>query len=88
MEPQDVAYERFCAFIGQTLPAYWSTIKTEADTRFKIIDKLFVHVLGWPEAHIHLEEQAGEKRSDYRLTVGPLNRMIVEAKREGRDLGE
>lgn len=87
MEPFDLAYERLCAFVGEALPAHWKTIKNEADTRFKIIDKLFVQVLGWPEEDIHLEEAAGEGRSDYRLTVGPLNRMIVEAKREGRDLG-
>jgi len=36
---------------------------------------------------IHLEDQAGEGRIDYRLTVNDLSRLIVEAKREGRNLG-
>jgi predicted type IV restriction endonuclease len=87
MDPLDVAYKNFCAFAESISPDHWDSIVTEADTRMKLIDKVFTQVLGWPEKDIHLEDAAGEKRIDYRFTIDNLNRMIVEAKRKGRDLG-
>jgi hypothetical protein len=87
MESIDVAYEKFCKFVDQLVPTYWDTIHSEADARMKLIDPVFTDVLGWPAREIHLEDQAGQGRIDYRLTVNDLNRLIVEAKKEGRDLG-
>src|SRR5262245_15706895 len=87
MEPLDAAFEKFRAFVDECLPALWETITTEADVRMKIIDKIFGGILGWPEHEIHLENCAGGGFIDYRMTVGGLSRLIVEAKREGRDLG-
>ncbi len=87
MEPIDAAYETFCRFVDQVVPTYWDTVRTEADTRMKLIDPIFTGVLGWPAQEIHLEDQAGMGRIDYRLTASGLNRLIVEAKKEGRDLG-
>lgn len=87
MEPLDVAYEKFCKIVDDDIPSYWESILTEADTRLKIIDKVFVEVLGWPHAEVHLEDAAAEGRIDYRFTVGTLNRLIVEAKKKGRELG-
>jgi GTPase SAR1 family protein len=87
MEPIDAAFETFCKFVDQVVPTYWDTIRTEADVRMKLIDPIFTDVLGWPKGEIYLEDQAGSGRIDYRLTAGSLNRLIVEAKKEGRDLG-
>jgi predicted type IV restriction endonuclease len=87
MEPIDTAYEVFSKFVDQIVPTYWDTIRTEADARMKLVDPVFMAVLGWPIREIHLEDQAGEGRIDYRLTVEGRNRLIVEAKKEGRTLG-
>lgn len=87
MEPKDMAFERFIAFKKSLTPDYWESIQTEADTRKKLIDRIFAEVLGWPEEAIHLESGAGEGFIDYRFTVKKLNRLIVEAKKESRDLG-
>jgi predicted type IV restriction endonuclease/GTPase SAR1 family protein len=87
MEPIDAAYETFCKFADQVVPTYWETICTEADARMKLIDPIFTDVLGWPAREIHLEDHASKGRIDYRLTVRGLNRLIVEGKKEGRDLG-
>jgi hypothetical protein len=57
MEPIDIAYRHFCTFVEQVVPAYWDTIRTEADTRMKIIDKVFTGILGWPERR----DQAGHR---------------------------
>lgn len=83
MEPIDAAFERFSKFVDEVVPTYWDTILTEADARMKIIDKVFVSVLGWPDREIYLEDAAGEGRIDYRFAIGGLNRMIWAAHREG-----
>lgn len=87
--PLDIAYERFCSFVEKAEDeSFWESLKTEADARMKLIDPIFVDVLGWPEKDIFLEDNAQQAgRIDYRMEVNGLNRLIVEAKREGRDLG-
>lgn len=88
MELVDRAINAYRSLLSELQkPEYWESIKTEADTRMKIIDRVFVDVLGWPHGNIHLENDAGPRFIDYRCTVDGLNRLIVEAKREGRDLG-
>ncbi|WP_442483360.1 AAA family ATPase [Aeoliella sp. SH292] len=88
MEPLDVAFEKFGVFVKEVSEtAYWASIESEADTRLKVIDRVFAHILGWPISQIHLESDAGKKFIDYRCTVGDLNRLIIEAKRASRDLG-
>lgn len=87
--PLDIAYQRFCEFIEKANDdEFWASLKTEADARMKLIDPIFTEVLGWPEKDIFLEADAREAgRIDYRMQVAGRNRLIVEAKREGRDLG-
>ena len=88
MEPIDAAFEKFQRLVYEiNQPAYWDSIKSEADTRMKIVDPIFTEVLGWPKAEIHLESTAGKKFIDYRCTIHTLNRLIIEAKKEARDLG-
>lgn len=84
----DNAKEKFQVFIDKVKePKYWNSIKTEADVRMKIIDPMFVEILGWPIEDVHLESSAGKKFIDYSLTIKTFNRLIVEAKKEARDLG-
>src|ERR1700736_6085623 len=88
MEAIDAAFEKFQALFAEvTEQGYWDSIDNEADTRMKVIDRIFVDVLGWPVPQIHLEGNAGTKFIDYRCTIDDLNRLIIEAKKESRDLG-
>ncbi len=88
MEPIDAAFEKFKALaIEVTEQGYWNSVQSETDTRMKLIDRVFVDVLGWPVPQIHLESDAGKKFIDYRCTIEDLNRLIIEAKKKGRDLG-
>ncbi len=88
MEPQDAAEGKFRSLMAEVNgEGYWNSVKSEADTRMKIINRMFVEVLGWPHTQIHLESEAGEKFIDYRCTIKDLDRLIIEAKKEGRDLG-
>jgi len=84
MEPLDVAAEQFRALRNKLTPDFLKTVVSEQDVRMKIIDPMFVTVLGWPEADIHLEANAGSGFIDYRHTINELNRLITEAKRTSR----
>ena len=88
MEPIDNASQQFKKLVAEiTEGNYWASVQSEADTRMKVIDRVFVEILGWPRSNIHLESAAGPKFIDYRCTIDNLNRLIIEAKRELRDLG-
>jgi cold shock CspA family protein len=88
VEPLDSAYERFKAFVEKVgAPGFWDSVKSEADVRMKIVDPIFMEILGWPLTDIHCESQAGKNFIDYRGTIKGLNRLIIEAKKEARDLG-
>ncbi len=87
MEPLDTAYTKFCTFVEDLVPAYWDSLHSEADVRMKLIDPIFVDILGWPMGDIHLEESDAAGAIDYRFTNQNRSRLIVEAKKEGRDLG-
>ena len=52
----------------------------------KVIDRVFVEILGWPHDEFHLEDAAGKGFIDYKFTIGQLARLIVEAKKDARDL--
>ncbi len=86
MEPIDVAFQVFKKLCAEP-QVYWDGVTTEADVRLRVVDRVFIEVLGWPREEIHLENQAGDGFIDYRLTVSGLSRLIVEAKRDSRDLG-
>src|SRR5260370_16031308 len=87
MDGMDSAYENFRKVMADFPPEYWSVLQSEADVRMKVIDKIVVNVLGWPDAEIHLEDAAGTGFVDYRLTFKGLNKLILEAKKDERDLG-
>jgi|GEM_PF-749712 len=88
MEPIDEASRRFDKLLDEvTQQGYWDSILSEADTRMKIIDRVFTDILGWKMGDVHLEGSAGKSFIDYRFTINGLSRLIVEAKKEMRDLG-
>ncbi|MDG3008312.1 cold shock domain-containing protein [Paludisphaera mucosa] len=87
MEPIDVAFEKFQTIVDDELPRYVDTLVTEADVRLKLIDRVFIEVLGWPREAIFLESDAGKKFIDYLCKTDGLNRLVIEAKRDERDLG-
>ena len=88
MEPMDAALHKFNDLLAKLKDeTYWKSITTEADVRMKIIDPIFTEILGWPTADLHCESSAGKQFIDYRGTIEGLNRLIIEAKKESRDLG-
>jgi len=58
-------------------------LKTEADTRCKIIDKLFIDILGWNENDIVREDPNDSGFSDYIFKINNIPYFIVEAKKAG-----
>jgi hypothetical protein len=88
MEPMDAALATFKTFVEKVkAPEFWNSINSEEDVRMKIINPVFTEVLGWPMSEIHCESSAGKQFIDYRGTIKGLNRLIIEAKKEARDLG-
>lgn len=88
MEPMDAAFAKFKIFIDKVKrPEYWGSIKSEEDVRMKIINPVFTDILGWPIPEINCESSTGKQYIDYCGTINGLNRVIIEAKKEARDLG-
>lgn len=86
MEPLDAASERLASLLTD-IQGYVDTVRNEADTRLKIIDRLLIEVLGWQHEDIFAEEPSDRGFLDYKLCVGGRGRAIVEAKKDGRGLG-
>ena len=60
---------------------YSKTVVSEADARYKLIDRVLKEALGWQEESVQTEEDAGDGRLDYRLVLHMATRGVVEAKR-------
>ncbi len=86
MELIDAAAESLAGLIAE-IAGYQDTVHTEQDTRLKIIDRFLTDILYWPMAEISTEEHAGRGFADYKLTVNKYTRLVVEAKKDERDLG-
>lgn len=80
MEPVDAAFKKLEIIIDD-IEGYKSTIITEHDTRLKVIDKIFIDVLGWPLESLRTEPQAGVGFIDYQFLLGGKSKLIVEAKK-------
>ena len=83
MSPVDAAEEKFL----ENLPLYESDlddVSTEADVRLKIIDRIFIDVLGWPTSSINAEEHTLSGYLDYKFSIDDRARLVVEAKKEAR----
>lgn len=55
--------------------------RNEADTRFKVIDRLFFECLGWSKDDVMMEEHHDGEYTDYAFSA-PRRILIVEAKKE------
>lgn len=58
---------------------------SESDTRSKIIDKIFIDILGWKEEDIKREGHVESGYYDYKFSIPGLY-LIVEAKKQYNDL--
>jgi energy-coupling factor transporter ATP-binding protein EcfA2 len=61
-------------------------IETEQETRFQIIDRVLMEILGWERAEIRMEPHTDSGYIDYLITSGGCNRLVVEAKRTSTSL--
>lgn len=86
MERIDVAFERLKEFCQRFVDISGSLI-TESDVRLKIIDPMFVDILGWPHAEMLTEHASLDGFIDYSCHVNGRARLIIEAKRDGRQFG-
>ncbi len=86
MEPIDAAHERMSDFLSE-FATYSNTLFTEQDTRVKVLDRLFIEVLGWPYSDVRTESRAGMGFIDYQFIRENRTRLIVEAKRDGLEFG-
>jgi energy-coupling factor transporter ATP-binding protein EcfA2 len=86
IETIDAAFPKFEQFVNTGLPTFQHTLLTEADVRMKIIDPIFITILGWSFSQIFTESEGGGYL-DYRFTIEDFSRLVVEAKRDQRDLG-
>lgn len=86
MEPLDVAFERFKE-LHKDIAGYINSVETEADTRLKIIDRILIEVLAWPFDSVAAEKTADGGFADYMCSIVDRNRLVVEAKKDGRSLG-
>lgn len=87
MEPIDTAFVQLQEYLSGDYSSVVGGLTTEADVRLKVVDPIFIRVLGWPIASISAEDRAGKGFIDYRFNIESLARLLAEAKRDGRDLG-
>jgi energy-coupling factor transporter ATP-binding protein EcfA2 len=85
-EAIDKSFDNFVK-LSEEIIKYKESICSEEDTRVKVIDRIFTEVLGWPYNEMLTEQKAGKGYLDYRFSVGGHARLIVEAKRDGKDFG-
>jgi len=73
----DVAFKELETLISKTKDL------SEADTRAKIIDLLFLDILGWTEDDIRRESHVHKGYLDYIFSIDGTRKFILEAKRVG-----
>jgi len=84
----DASYARLESLLKEVADC-GDAIFTESDARMKIIDTMFIDVLGWHKSQVSTSEQAGSGFLDYKLKIDEFAKVIIEAKRLRRsfDLG-
>src|SRR3954468_21414004 len=80
MSSIDQAKLRFDDLYSEIAPRL-AEIENEADTRFQIIDRILMEVLGWERTEIKMEPSTEKGFIDYLLRAADRNRLVVEAKR-------
>ena len=56
-------------------------IESEQDTRLRIIDRIFVEVLGWDRSEMSTDKHVSLGYVDYLLISENRNRLVIEAKK-------
>src|SRR5690606_4204196 len=79
MKSIDQASEAFDVY-KKNVEEYTAIDLTESDTRSKLIDTLFVGVLGWEESDIIREEKVDSGYFDYYISIAGVN-FIIEVKK-------
>ena len=79
MKDIDIAHKDFLTFQKEFENLKTSDL-TESDTRSKIIDYIFINVLGWEEKNINREGYVHEGYFDYLFTI-PGFQFLIEAKK-------
>jgi energy-coupling factor transporter ATP-binding protein EcfA2 len=76
------AFQEILAFAE----AHADHIRTEADARLQLIDRILIEVLGWRRENIATEPHTATGYVDYLLSSGERNVFVVEAKKTGSAL--
>lgn len=84
VEPIDQAFENFKRS-KSAIESYRASVVTEEDTRLKVINPILTDVLQYSMEDIFTEDRAGKGFIDYRINIDGFARLVVEAKRDGRD---
>ena len=72
--------QNFISFI-KDYEEYHASDISESDTRSKLIDYIFMNILGWDEKNIQREGHVEHGYYDYRFSIPSLH-FIVEAKKQ------
>lgn len=83
MNEMDTAFDTFCALLEE-VSHNLTSIVTEEDAKFQIINRMLSEVLGWPHSSVSCESKHDEGYSDYILKSGQKPTLLVEAKRTGK----
>jgi len=76
VEPIDGAHERFVA-LAADVAEYINSVETEADTRFKIINRILTEVLGWPHGEVSSEPKTETGYADVtgQVLLSPVDEL-------------
>ena len=77
----DDAFERLNLILDE-FDAGLLTCQTEADTRFRLIDRILTEVLGWKHNNIQAEASNPSGFVDYLLTNDGSLKVVLEAKKK------
>lgn len=68
--------------IIEEVNSYSETIKSEEDTRLKIINRIIIEILGYSLHNISTEPYSGTGFIDYLITQKEVGKIVIEAKKE------
>ncbi len=85
MNNMEEQYEYFKK-LHEDIKKNYKNILSEQDTRFQIIDRILVQILGWSYQEIKTESHNDTGFIDYLLVGEERSRAIVEAKKASNDL--
>ncbi|MEZ5790058.1 MAG: cold shock domain-containing protein [Nitratireductor sp.] len=82
MEETDIAYGK-CSAIAEEALKHLDKIRSEEDTKIRIINRMLTECLGWAFADVAAETAHENGYSDYLISNNGKGALLVEAKRIG-----